>query len=73
MDYYDEGLKKILRDIKFNPKGQLISNWFFGVVDFLQKTNKNKSHSSKVEFFRSFFEGKSMTPKASEINWPLVS
>ena len=24
-------------------KGQLISKWFFGVVDFLQKTNENKS------------------------------
>ena len=24
-------------------KGQLISKWFFGVVDFLQITNKNKS------------------------------
>ena len=24
-------------------KGQLISKWFFGVGDFLQKTNKNKS------------------------------
>ena len=24
-------------------KGQLISKWFFWVVDFLQKTNENKS------------------------------
>ena len=24
-------------------KGQLISKWFLGVVDFLQKTNENKS------------------------------
>ena len=24
-------------------KGQIISKWFFGVFDFLQKTNKNKS------------------------------
>ena len=24
-------------------KGHLISKWFFGVVDFLQKTNENKS------------------------------
>ena len=24
-------------------KGQLILKWFFGVVDFLQKTNENKS------------------------------
>ena len=28
----------------FNPtKGQIISKWFFGVFDFLQKTNENKS------------------------------
>ena len=36
-------------------KGQLISKWFFGVVDFLQKTNKNKSHTMKNEFIHSFF------------------
>ena len=36
-------------------KGHLISKWFFEVFDFLQKTNENKSHSSKVEFIRSFF------------------
>ena len=28
---------------KLCTKGQLISKWFFGVVDFLQKMNKNKS------------------------------
>ena len=38
-------------------KGQLISKRFFGVVDFLQKTNKNMSYSSKNEFIRSFFGG----------------
>ena len=38
-------------------KGQLISKWFFEVVDFLQKTNENNSHSSKNEFIRSFFGG----------------
>ena len=35
-------------------KGQLISKWFLGMVDFLQKTNENKSFISKVEFIRSF-------------------
>ena len=25
------------------PKGQIILKWFFGVFDFLQKTNENKS------------------------------
>ena len=38
-------------------KGQLISKCLFGVFNFLQKTNKNKSHSSKFEFFSSFFGG----------------
>ena len=40
-----------------NSKGQLISKRFFEVVDFLRKMNKNKSHTSKNEFFRSFFGG----------------
>ena len=38
-------------------KGQLISKCLFGVFNFLQKTNKNKSHSSKIEFLCSFFGG----------------
>ena len=38
-------------------KGHLISKWFFEVVDFLQKTNENTSHTSKNEFIRSFFGG----------------
>jgi hypothetical protein len=38
-------------------KGQLISKRLFGVFNFLQRTNENKSHSSKVEFVRSFFGG----------------
>ena len=41
--------------IFFDSKGQLISKCIFGVLNFLQKTNKNKSHSSKIEFIRSFF------------------
>ena len=36
-------------------KGQLISKCIFGVFTFLQKTNENKSTSSKVEFVCSFF------------------
>ena len=35
-------------------KGQSISKSLFGVFTFFQKTNKNKSTSSKVEFVRSF-------------------
>ena len=38
-------------------KGQLISKGLFGVFNFLKKTNKNKSHCSKIEFLRSFFGG----------------
>ena len=38
-------------------KGQFISKWFFEVVDFLQKTNENNSHSSRNEFISSFFGG----------------
>ena len=38
-------------------KGQLILKWVFEVVNFLQKTNENNSHSSKNEFIRSFFGG----------------
>ena len=36
-------------------KGQLISKRPFVVFAFFQKTNENKSTSSKVEFVRSFF------------------
>ena len=38
-------------------KGQLISKRFFEVLDFLQKTNENNSHSSKNAFIHSFFGG----------------
>jgi hypothetical protein len=40
-----------------HSKGQLISKWFYEVVDFLQITNENNSHSSKSELIRSFFGG----------------
>ena len=36
-------------------KGQLISKCLFEIVNFLEKTNENRSHSSKVEFISSFF------------------
>ena len=43
-------------------KGQIISKWLFGVFNFLQKTNENKStwcfiDSSKVECACLFFGG----------------
>ena len=34
---------KYSTDLNRTIKGQLISKWFFGVVDFLQKPNENKS------------------------------
>ena len=37
-------------------KGQIISKRFFGVVDFLQKTNDNRSHSGKTNSFVRFLE-----------------
>ena len=46
------------------PKGQLISKCFFGVFTFFQKTNENKSTSSKDEFVRSFF-GRNVSWKKS--------
>ena len=33
----------IFLNLRIVTKGQLISKWFFGVVNFLQKTNENKS------------------------------
>ena len=53
-------------------KGQLISKWFFGVVDFLLKTNKNKSHCSKVEIICSFLEEIEDPINHFKINWPLI-
>ena len=58
-------------------KGQLISKWFFGVVDFLQKTNENKStwgiiavkSNSNVHFLEEIDDPKNHF----EINWPLIN
>ena len=44
-------------------KGQLISKRFFEVIDFLQKTKENKSHTSKNDFIRSFFGGNRLPHK----------
>ena len=40
---------------KIQTKGHLISKCLFGVINFFQKTNENKSTRSKVEFVCSFF------------------
>ena len=49
---------KIPDDVTASTKGHLISKCLFGVDNFLQKWKENKSHSSKIEFFCSFFGGK---------------
>ena len=36
-------------------KGHVFFEMVFGIIDFLQKTNKNTSYSSKNEFICSFF------------------
>ena len=50
--------------VKSLSKGQLISKCLFGIFKFFQKTNENKSHSSKVEFVCSFF-GRNVSLKKS--------
>ena len=54
-------------------KGQIISECLFGVFNFFQKTNENKSHSSKGEFIRCFLEEFAAWQFVFEINWPLQS
>ena len=49
------GKKISLLVLTADTKGQLISKCIFGVFTFFQKTNENKSTSSKVEFVRLFF------------------
>ena len=53
-------------------KGELISKWFFEVVNFLQKTNKNNSHRIKNEIICLFFGGNRWPQNHYDINWPLV-
>ena len=57
-------------------KGQLISKWYFGFVDFLQKTNENKSTWGiivvKSNLFVPFLEEIDDPKNRFEINWPLA-
>ena len=69
-NYY--ALKKNGNNMLLHSKGQLISKWFFGIIDFLQKTNENTSHTSKNEFIRSFFGRILGLTIFFEINWPLI-
>ena len=53
------------------PKGQLILKWFWGVIDFLQKTNERIqliAMITQVDLFSFVFWRKSTTPKNPEIN-----
>ena len=56
-------------------KGQIISEWFFGVFNFLQKTNENKSIWGiivvKSNSFIRFLEEIDDIKTPFEINWPL--
>ena len=56
-------------------KGQLISKCLFGVFNFAQKTNKNKSTwgiSCKVESFCWFLGELRICKRTFDFNWPLV-
>ena len=48
-------------------KGQLISKCIFGVFTFFQKTNENKTTSSKVEFVCLFFGSNVALKKSFQI------
>ena len=49
------GAERKKRKRRKKTKGQLISKCLFGVFNFSQKTNENKSDIGKNEFVRSFF------------------
>ena len=56
---------------KFSAKGQLISKWFFEMVDFLQKTNKTIRLLVKMNSFVRFLEEIDDPINHFEINLPL--
>ena len=58
---------------KMNTKGQLISKCLFGVFIFFQKTNGNKSTSSKIEFVHSVFGRNVGLKKLFRICRPLLT
>ena len=57
-------------------KGQIISKWFFGAFDFLQKTNENKSIWGiivvKSNSFVCFLEEIEDIKNLFEMKWPLA-
>ena len=62
---------------KSHTKGQLISKLFFGIVDFLQKMNENKSTWGiivvKSNSFFHFLEEIEDIKDHFEIIWPLTT
>ena len=62
----------VTKERKKCSTGQLISKCLFGVFTIFQKTDKNKSKSSKVEFVCSFF-GRNVSLKKNHFKfvWPL--
>ena len=62
--------------LRLQSKGQIISEWFFGVFDFLQKTNENKSTWGIIvvnsNSFIHFLEEIKDTKNHFEIIWPLT-
>ena len=61
--------------VEIFSKGQIISKWIFGVFNFLQKTNENKSIWGiivvKSNSFVRFLEEIEDIKTPFEINWPL--
>ena len=55
-----------------SAKGQLILKCLIGVFNFLKKTNKNKSHSSKIEFICPFLGGNIGMKNNFDFVWPLA-
>ena len=82
-NWIKDGIKKLGRSRKWpkwgrswSAKGRIISKWFFGVFDFLQKTNENKSTWGimivKSNFFVRFLEEIKDTKNSFEIIWLLI-
>ena len=62
--------------LRTRPKGQIISKWFFGVFDFLQKTNENMLTLGIIVVKSNFFVGSleeiEDTKNPLKIVWPLT-
>ena len=74
---YSPYLTKPCLSCKYLLKGQLISKCLFGVFDFSQKTNENKSTWGiivvKSNFFIRILEELRIPKSPFEINWPFAA